>query len=260
MASRRDNHLGKTSYGEQVRPGLFEQVQRLCAIIAPNPPDIFAIIGAVQDRSYTNAIDRVGAVGYLLRLYTLPTYKPGENVEAVWERLVYCLSEKHRTDMLVFYPLRGDAWARWAPSWYQLMQLEPPSAYKLPYAQNKRLCHTKAKNGKVIYYHHGYVIEDCRVHLTIRQEGIIDITRDGTLHHFKMATDHSQPIGTGTYILVGVAELKHWGLGNCAASRVVNGEKEFEVEKISVIRIHKPDRSRLREMDPGLANAKVIYK
>jgi hypothetical protein len=52
--------FGKTSYGEQVRPGLFEQVQRLCAIIAPNPHNIFAIIGAVQDRSYTNAIDRVG--------------------------------------------------------------------------------------------------------------------------------------------------------------------------------------------------------
>jgi hypothetical protein len=249
----------KAKHGEQVRPGLFEQVQRLCAVIALNPPDVFAVIGAVQDRSYSNAVDRVGAVGYLLRLDTLPTYDPSEDPEGVWERLVYCLSDKHRTDMLVLYPLRGDAWARWAPSWYQLMQLEPPSVYKIPYAENEYLRATKDEDGKVTYYHYGYVMEDCRVHLTTKREGIIDITHNETLYHFKMAIDHSQPIGAGKYILVGVAELKHLVLGNCSTTRVVDGRKEFEVEKISVIRIHNPDRSKLRELNPGLADAKVIY-
>lgn len=252
-----------TSYGEQVRPGLFEQVQRLCGVIALNPPDIFSVISAMQDRAFTEANDRVGAICYPLRLDTLPVYKIGEDTESAWRRLISHLTKKHRTDLLVLYPLRGDSqWSRWAPSWYQLMQLAPPHAPRIPYEEDEYLHPSKAEDGTVTYWHRGYVLEKIRLHLTARCEGILDLPNPDdpkNPHHIKMSTDHNQPIGMGDYFLVGVASMKHWVIGNLTGTREEDGEKVYEVEKISVIRVHNPDRTRLLEWTPAITKAKVYY-
>ena len=250
----------RTNHGEQVRPGLFEQVQRLVGVIALNPPDIYSVVGAVQDRSFSNAVDRVGSVGYLLRLATLPTYKEDEQVEDMWRRLVSHLTPKHRTDLLALYPYRGDSWARWAPSWYQLMLTKLPHAPRIPYDADELLAPDIPGAADARYGHRGYVIEGVRLHLTGRREGVLDITaKDGALHHFKMTTDHDQPIGADEYILVGIAQLKYWIIGVRKDKKEVDGETEYLVEKTNVIRVHNPDRENLRNLDPGLAKAKVFY-
>lgn len=261
-----------TEHGDQVRPGLLEQVQRLCGVVTLNPPDIFSVINAIQERAYSNTVDRVGSVGYLLRLDTLPTYEEEEEVEDVWKRLVAHLTKKHRTDLLVLYPLRGDSrWCRWAPSWYQLMQLTPPHAPRIPYEDHEYLQTTTAEDGTVTYWHYGYVLKDVRLHLTEKSEGMLSITKHGITHRIKMTTDHGQPIGAGNYILVGVASMKHWVIGNRFPPKdktedkkegntegKAEDETEFKVEKMSVIRIHNPDRTKLLGLDLGIT-AKVFY-
>ncbi|KIP07597.1 hypothetical protein PHLGIDRAFT_413431 [Phlebiopsis gigantea 11061_1 CR5-6] len=334
--------------GEQVRPGFFEQVQRLCAVVALNPPDIFTVVRAVQDRSSSNPVDRVGAVAYLLKLNTMPAYEPAADVEHVWPRLVYCLSDKHRTDLLMLYPLRGDNNnCRWAPSWYQLMQLEPPKAPRIPYSSWEYVRPTKDADGAVVYYHEAHVLKNCKLHLSGRSVGVLEVpeeentnpnaqdvqindtaiepkpvglgeglpthvegestelteepadlyehdTFDGYVsdhsvdaddtatlvdeeedlydsddsersvvppktRRFKITTDHTQPIGMGKYVLVGVASLKYWIIGSCIEESVEGSQKVFKVNKISVIRIHNPNRRDLQKSKLGFPRAKVVY-
>ncbi|KIP07598.1 hypothetical protein PHLGIDRAFT_117984 [Phlebiopsis gigantea 11061_1 CR5-6] len=162
--------------GQQIRPGLFEQLQRLCAVVALNPPDIFSVIRAVQDRAASNPVDRVGAVAYLLKLSTLPTYDPKADVEEVWPRLLFCLSDKHRTDLLTLYPLRGDNNdCRWAPSWYQLMQLEPPKAPRIPYAAWEYVRPAEDAGGRRFYYHEAHVLRNCKVYLSGKCVGVLEV-------------------------------------------------------------------------------------
>ena len=342
--------------GEQIRPGLFEQLQRLGAVVALNPPDIFTVIRAVQDRAASNPADRVGAVAYLLKLSTLPTYDPKADVEEVWPRLVFCLSDKHRTDLLTLYPLRGDNNdCRWAPSWYQLMQLEPPKAPRIPYSPREYVRPTKDADGHRVYYHEAHVLKDCKVHLSGKCVGVLEVPEDKNtdqaavaalieeapveqalaeevenkpigdgeglpthteeedepteltaeptdpyedenfdgyvsdrseddtatlvdedeeaydsdastpsipppkVRRFKITTNHTQPIGMGTYTLVGVASMKYWIIGKCVDESMEGTQKVFKIDKTSVIRLHNPNRRELQKSGLGFARAKVVY-
>lgn len=135
-------------------------------------PDLFTTMDAVRLRKWSNPVDRVAGMAYVLQCTTLPIYDADLDVEGALEALVQSMSPAQRLSMLVGWGSPGEGLYTWRPSWAQLMKhvklselrlSEGPFGF-LEYEGLGYLPNAGHQDGSDVYYHYGYVIEGCTIH------------------------------------------------------------------------------------------------
>lgn len=123
-------------------------------------------------RAYSNPVDQVACLAYLLSCTTLPIYDADIDVEVAWSLLVECLPDRTRTTLLFsdFGPKRPSG--SWRPTWKQALACRD---FKSPYHINadEELRHLDGsssdlgyRHGFDAYYHKAYVIDGCCIRLS----------------------------------------------------------------------------------------------
>lgn len=188
-------------------------------------------------------------------------YDEDATVEEAWNRCIAVLTPRHRADMLFLFPEQGDGPAKWRPSWRQLMDCEdvPYS----PFIRYRPYTLVKEKNGQ--YYNRGYLIENCKLRgfdsIKNGRKGTLIIRKKSVEERFPLVAKHTEPIPDGRYAMVGCDNMRWWVVGRLIDGPKPgrHGEKEYKVEKVSVLRMRDATaRGELSESDPG-ERVKVYY-
>ena len=261
--------------GDMDLPSIFHaRICNLLTVLAQDPPDLFALAKALQGRHGTNPIDRVSALGLLLKCPALPIYDIRQPCEGAWDQLLQQMSRKHRTDLLVTCLAAGDTpGAKWRPSWAQLMEKRsiPPKTRPIDYSEGELLnCRAVPRDvvtgPAVVYWNYAYVIESCS--FTHEPDGTYMHATLGPVTHFwandyKTAPFRIQTTGARfdpsvDYAAVGVADLEYWVLG-----KILDRHPDLEYvtfEKIAVFQIpDAKERERLWHLNPGYSDTPIHY-
>lgn len=159
------NKRQKSKWGPKFYKHLYELVQTTDA--GPRP-GIFKLINAIRTRAYSNPVDRISGLAYLLRCKTLPIYDANVAVEDAWDALVEHMDTRQRADILLSWGSQGDGIYDWRPSWVQIMNCENLATIGVDcdYEDDELLEYLPDAghlDGSDAYYHHGYIIKSCRV-------------------------------------------------------------------------------------------------
>lgn len=122
-------------------------------------------------RFYSNPVDEVACLAYLLGCTTLPIYDADMDVEVAWSLLVECLPAKTRTQLLFteFGSAQRTSLSWWRPKWEEVRACT--CFITLPHwyiGKNVELRHEDGfsprlgyRHGFDAYYHKAYIIEGC---------------------------------------------------------------------------------------------------
>lgn len=229
------------------------------------------VVPMVAGRAYSNAVDEVACMAYMLSCTTLPIYDADIDVEVAWSLLVECLPPRDQLRLL-FSDFKLDRpTSSWRPTWEQFKACR---LFKVPNPGHdnvsepellKRLDGSSPElgygNGLDVYYHSAYVVHKCRIHIPQ------SATDENTSGSVEMPLARSSDYGTfsvtewgsliveGTaYLLISVGSLQNWVVAQAVGSRRIGDKRALEVSKISTVTIPE---SRSPEYSPGTFKQRV---
>ena len=159
------NERQKSKFGPRFYKHLYELVQTTYS----GPRNgVFKLIDAIRTREYSNAVDRISGLAYLLRCETLPIYDADVSVEDAWDALVEHMEPRQRVEILFSWGSQGDGIYDWRPSWHQLMDCEQLSTLGVEgsYEKDELLQYLPDAghlDGSDAYYHYGFIIKSCKL-------------------------------------------------------------------------------------------------
>ena len=229
--------------------------------------DIYVVIGIIRQRSFTNPVDRISGLAYLLRCSTIPIYEPEAlDVEDAWNALVEHMDSKLRADLLIGWAEPGLGRYSWYPSWAQLMSYTYLSSWATcNYSENELLQYTLSGclDGSPAYFNHACLIENGPAAVSyIRsraRSGIISF--DGT----KTSVDSYYPPfngNSGTFCLVIFWNSGAWLIGSINGSRTLEENKALSIRKRGTIVFTHADPAFASEVSyahSGSPNTLIMY-
>ena len=235
----------------EVPSGINEEIISSLLTVIRQKNDLMEALHEVRTRQYSNAVDQVASLAYLLRCPTLPIYDADIDVEVAWSLLVECLPEKTRTELLFSNFGTRRLSGSWRPSWEQMKTctalhspLHPSDAELLKYITGSSPL-LGYKHGFDAYYHQSFVVEGCRIRLP--GDGQSSATVELPFAHRRAvfeASDVGQEIDADfEYVLISVGHFDYWLVGELVGTRRIRDERALEVSKISTLRI--PDHNRI---------------
>ena len=213
------------------------------------------IIAEIKMRSYSNPVDQVACLAYILECPTLPIYDADMSAETAWGLLVECLPRLMRLTLL-FSDFGPNAYksCSWRPTWEQVKNCEgfqEPRGVKT-HEELSFLSGSSPnlgyKHGSDIYVHRAYVIEGCHIAIPDWEKqdyayATIRSARGAGSNRFCIS-QWGTPIEPGvSYVLVGVGDLKYWVVALYKGTRIIQGVKALEVAKVSTLTIPDSDES-----------------
>ena len=228
-------------------------------------------------RAYSNPVDQVSCLAYLLGCATLPIYDADIDVEVAWGLLVECLPDVTRTILLFsdFGPRRISE--SWRPTWKQVKacrDFQSPSDIK----EEETLKHLDGsssglgyRHGFDAYYQKAYIIENCRIR--VRQilggenehevEVEVPSAREGGILSFRISQMGKTVLSENTsYLLVSVGNLMYWVVAVEEGVQRIHEERALEVSKVSTLTISDPSANYRRFIDYVLKSKRrlIVYK
>ena len=257
--------------------------------IVDQEPDVAVLLEAICTRTgCSHEVDRVAALGYLLRCPKLPIYNQDMSAEEAWSLLIEELSDFHRLHLLLRYTLPGKIDA-WRPSWAQAMATDSPVlATSLPVSlgrtvfprhllkyQSRFAPELGFRHLSDVFYHSALVIKSCVTRAispvwmragelerwyslsvpAVQTWGIVEgkfiFPVRGTA-----VFDTSQEI-----VMVHIMGLNAWVVGQLVGQRRIEGKLAVVVRKITVL--VTPSESichvRITCEDPSVHESYVVY-
>ncbi|KAF7796360.1 hypothetical protein EIP86_007537 [Pleurotus ostreatoroseus] len=238
---------------------LWEKVAA-CMKLAQGGSSLFVVLDQMKQRQAESDMDRIIVLARLLnpKPTKLPAYSIKEDLEDVWIRLVESMADPYRTELFLLHPAAGRGRYLWMPSWKDVkisasrIRLDTVFAVK---HTNVDYITVDGGNDKKIRFH-GLVMQQCKVG-GLGKVGYVDagtsrnrsVYRTGTLtvklidgqktgYKLEVVVQayHQEKIpetGKYNYTLVGTHDLHYWVVGRMM--------KDGRLEKVSVIRIEKPE-------------------
>ena len=214
-----------------------------------------AIIHA-NSRNYTYPIDKAVSLAYLLRCPVIPNMTPSHDADPneYWKLLVQSISGRMRTELLFsYFPSMSPERTSWYPSWEQVVagaRFRRPENVK-PDEDVQYLDNYSSRVGfrydRDVYYHRAYVVEHCRFHksstvLPTQRRAYIEMpqithTEERLFWEFKISEGGEQVKEDTPYLLISIGYLKSWVVAKFEGWRRIDGERAFEVSKVSTITI-----------------------
>ena len=233
-------------------PGISEDFLRLFNCSKLDLTDIQTALQHIKSRAYSNPVDQVACLAYLLECPTLPIYDADMDVEVAWSMLVECLPEFERSRLLFsdFGPRNPSG--SWRPTWKQVMnctRFRPAFGFDKHGDDRGKLMHLDGssphvgyKHGFDAYYHTVYSIRNCRIHISQgssdeKSRCSVEIPLKGAAECCSIeATEWGESILPGsTYHLISTGWLKYWIVAQVEGMRCINGERALQVSKISTL-------------------------
>ena len=237
----------------------------------------------MRSRSYSNPVDQVACLAYLLRCPTLPIYDADMDVELAWSLLVECLPPKVRAELLFSYfgPRRPSG--SWRPTWEQVKACTR-FQYPLGWTDDERLRHVDGAEPSLGYrhefdacYHRAYVVEECRVRVAppptrrrgakepdvSAQDGISLVVEmppaKGKRYPSYAISDYGDSIEMDIpYVLISIGFLENWVVAEVEGVRRINGERALEVSKVSTLTI--PESNQFNNANKFKKHVKGTYQ
>ena len=230
------------------------------------PPDLFTAVEAVRLRQCATPVDRITGLAYLLGCETLPLYDPDQDVEDAWDSLVQVMNTSLRTDLLLWWAGEGSGKRQWRPSWEQLLACHKLAPFPYMFYSAESLLEFSPQgrmNGGDADTHKGYVIESCFFVWSARRFPTLEVhssSEGPPLRPFKINSCNMPSSRTKSYVIVGVAGLQYWVVGEAIRKRLVGGEIALEMKKVSVFMMNiTEERQRLQEANLGKDSVRIIY-
>lgn len=216
--------------------------------------DFASLMPMVAGRAYSNAVDEVACLAYMLGCETLPIYDADIDVEVAWSLLVECLTPRDQLRLLFsdFKPDRRSG--SWRPTWEQFKTCKSFKVPNPPYdtvAEHELLKHLDGSSpdlgygrGFDAYYHSAYVVRECRIRVpqskaNAEECGSVEMRLAGGNKHgtFTVSEWGESIASDNTYVLVSVGALKNWVVAEVVGSRRIEGKRALEVSKVSTLTI-----------------------
>ena len=214
--------------------------------------NLLASVDVIRSRRYSNPVDQVACLAYLLRCPKLPIYDADMDVEVAWSLLVECMPGDQCSQLLRFhFAASGIATsASWRPSWQQvkagdtilhglfwgvtpLLHLDgssPASGYKY---------------GFDAYYHKPPVIEECYIHIPssytsgtndfpyVRVPSVDGSGNKTARIFFDNASASIKPDIPYLLVCIGFnSDRSSWAVAQAVGSRRINGARGIELCKL----------------------------
>ncbi|KIP08604.1 hypothetical protein PHLGIDRAFT_12500 [Phlebiopsis gigantea 11061_1 CR5-6] len=140
--------------------------------------DLFTLIEAIRRRRFSNPVDAIAGLAYLLKCQTLPIYNvDSADTEGAWEALIQSMSPFHRLLLLICWGRPGNANGlyTWRPTWQELSEckfnLNELNLHQPPTDEDEFLQFAPDaghQEGSDAYFHYAYVIDSC----TLKADGV----------------------------------------------------------------------------------------
>jgi len=224
---------GKTSYpldDSRDENAFFLQIQSIkedCSFIGH--------LRSMRLRSFTNPIDKIAGLAFLIRVHYLPTYQLDTHLEFAWHSLIEQAGPSDLAILLFGYPAPGNGIRICIPSWDQILNGEAFLNSGIGLAESIP-SDLAFKSGDSLRISGGY-LEGCTLHGFAksdhhgkRRDGDF---RDSEGHTYKAFTPswHQQPIPDGGgYVLIPDINYRYWIVG-----RKERGG-DIIIRKVSILR------------------------
>lgn len=215
--------------------------------------NVLTALHYLKPRSYSNPVDQVACLAYLLRCPTLPIYDADMDVEVAWSLLVECLPDSIRTTLLFSeFGIRRPS-DPWQPTWKQAMAYtQGIGGSNVGFPEDENLKHLEGSSptlgyryGLDVYYHAAYIVNGCHIQVSVARPRpysstmVVKIPLAGETGYgsFRLIK-HGKSIVLGTeYSLVSVGTLEHWVVVQVRGIRRIGSQKAIEVLKVSTLTI-----------------------
>lgn len=233
-----------------------------------NKNNFSSAVAAIRSRSYSNRVDQVASLAYVLNCPTLPIYDADIQVEVAWCLLVECLPDPIRTDILFS---AFDQSSSWRPTWEQI-GTSTGFRYPVTTSAEEELRYIdgsspllECRHGFDAYYHNAYIIEECRIDVPqfpSRGLGSVYIPLaggGGGYDAFNFSDWGKGIVKKTTYLLISVGNLQHWVVARAEGVRRIEGKRALEVSKVSTLTISYSDHSTFKRRVRGRSQL-VVYR
>lgn len=190
-------HVTGLEYHDSVIPDPFPELSRRLlplARISAGIHNVGGVVAAMRGRIARYPVDLVFGIGYLLRAPKLPVYDDKLAVEEAWRRLVACMIDTMRGELLFLFPGVGEEERLWMPGWGQLLKRDMWKDSAL--AATVKLL----EDGCATY--HGVVLEKCHVQVAEVEK----VERHADKFEFFLHSVHCPPEGLYTLVASPQAE------------------------------------------------------
>ena len=233
--------------------------QQLTAQMMEEKMTLERAISRVNVRSYSNTVDQVASLAYILQCPFIPVYDASRDANRFWMLFLQSVPGHIRTELLFSYFTPPDYYSSWCPSWDQVTPgarfRRPENARPEEDVQYLDNC-VGFRHDYEVYYHKAYVVPRCRFHKASKslvlgrtkrvayiEMPLMARTEGESYGEFEVSEGGEEVEENTPYLLISIGSLKYWVVAQFEGWRRIDGERAFQVSKVSTLTLdetHSP--------------------